>query len=148
VRRLDGAFRFAEELFRVQFRERVCGKVMKIYSIDHVQLAMPPDGEARAREFYSGILGLAEVPKPLVLAKRGGLWFEMGPVKLHLGVEQDFRAAKKAHPALRIQGLDELADKCRRAGYNVTPDNELEGYNRAYIEDPFGNRIEFMELRV
>jgi catechol 2,3-dioxygenase-like lactoylglutathione lyase family enzyme len=118
---------------------------MKIYSIDHVQLAMPIGDEAVAREFYCGILGLNEVPKPPALAKRGGLWFETGPVKLHLGVESDFRAAKKAHPALLIQGLAELTEKCRLAGYKVTPDNELEGYDRAYIEDPFGNRLEFME---
>jgi catechol 2,3-dioxygenase-like lactoylglutathione lyase family enzyme len=118
---------------------------MTIHSIDHVQLAMPAGEEATAREFYSGILGLTEVPKPPALARRGGLWFESGPVKLHLGVESDFRPAKKAHPALLVQGLVELVNKCRQAGHTVTPDHELEGYSRAYIEDPFGNRIEFME---
>ncbi|HEY6331742.1 MAG TPA: VOC family protein [Blastocatellia bacterium] len=119
---------------------------MEIYSIDHVQLAMPPGEEARAREFYVGLLGLTEVPKPPVLAKRGGCWFEHGQVKIHLGIESDFRAAKKAHPALLVRGLDELTDRCRQAGCKVTPDHELEGYNRAYVEDPFGNRIELMEL--
>jgi catechol 2,3-dioxygenase-like lactoylglutathione lyase family enzyme len=119
---------------------------MEIYSIDHVQLAMPPGEEARAREFYTGLLGLSEVPKPPTLAKRGGCWFENGQVKIHLGIESDFRAAKKAHPALLLRGLDELTEKCRHAGYKVTPDHELGGYNRAYIEDPFGNRIELMEI--
>jgi len=118
---------------------------MRINQIDHVQLAMPSGGEDRARQFYGGILGLTEVPKPAALAKRGGLWFELGPVKLHLGVEADFRPAKKAHPALMVEGLDELIGRSRLAGHQVTPDYELEGYNRAYIEDPFGNRIEFME---
>ena len=119
---------------------------MEIYSIDHVQLAMPAGEEASARKFYGGLLGLAEIPKPPVLAKRGGLWFELGPVKIHLGVEADFRAAKKAHPALLLRGLNELSQRATDAGYKVTPDFELEGCDRAYIEDPFGNRIEFIEL--
>jgi catechol 2,3-dioxygenase-like lactoylglutathione lyase family enzyme len=119
---------------------------MSIYAIDHVQLAMPPNEEPRAREFYGGALGMTEVPKPPILAKRGGLWFELGVVKLHLGVEPDFRAAKKAHPALLVKGLQELMNRCTAAGYHVIPDNELAGYNRAYVEDPFGNRLELMEI--
>jgi catechol 2,3-dioxygenase-like lactoylglutathione lyase family enzyme len=120
---------------------------MEIYFIDHVQLAMPPGEEAKAREFYRGLLGLTEVPKPPPLAKRGGCWFESGHVRIHLGIENDFRPAKKAHPALLLRGLDELISKCRDLGYKVTPDHEVQGYDRAYIEDPFGNRIEVMERR-
>lgn len=119
--------------------------MMKLHGIDHVQLAMPPGGEASARAFYSGILELVEVPKPARLAARGGLWFELGPIKIHLGVEQEFRPAKKAHPALVIDDLTELTRRCQVAGHKVTPDFELEGCNRAYVEDPFGNRIEFIE---
>jgi len=118
---------------------------MRILRIDHVQLAMPPLSEDRARAFYIGILGLSEVPKPAELAKRGGVWFEGEAVKLHLGVEPDFRPAKKAHPALVVQGLAELIAKCEAAGYKTKPNAPFDGYNRCHVEDPFGNRIELME---
>ncbi len=118
---------------------------MRVYAIDHVQLAMPANQEQQARAFYSEILGLAETPKPPNLAKRGGLWFEQGELKIHLGIEQDFRPAKKAHPALLVEGLSELIERCKAGGYEVTGGEPLEGYNRAYVADPFGNRIELME---
>ena len=118
---------------------------MKIYAIDHVQLAMPAGEEEEARVFYNRVLGIVEVPKPPHLAIRGGVWFEQGNLKIHLGVEKDFRAAKKAHPALLVEGLDELVERCRIAGYEVVSDEPLEGYKRVYVSDPFGNRIELME---
>ncbi|HVF91969.1 MAG TPA: VOC family protein [Blastocatellia bacterium] len=118
---------------------------MKVYGIDHVQLAMPPGQEDRAREFYAGVLGLIEKPKPEELAKRGGLWFEQEKLRLHLGVEHDFRPARKAHPALLVDGLHLLIARCESAGYSVTSGEPLEGYRRAYVDDPFGNRIELME---
>ena len=118
---------------------------MNIYAIDHVQLAMPAGEEEKARAFYNQVLGIEEVPKPPHLAVRGGVWFEQGNLKIHLGVEKDFRAAKKAHPALLVKGLDELVEKCTNAGYEVVSDEPLEGYNRVYVSDPFGNRIELME---
>ena len=118
---------------------------MRILRIDHVQLAMPPGSEERARAFYADLLGLSEVPKPSELAKRGGVWFELGAVKVHLGVEEDFRPAKKAHPALVVEGLNELVAKCDMAGYKTKPDASFYGYNRVHVEDPFGNRIELME---
>ena len=121
---------------------------MRVYAIDHVQLAMPAGGEEKARAFYQGVLGLAEVPKPPHLAVRGGAWFENGSLKIHLGVEKDFRPAKKAHPALLVEGLDELISKCAEAGYETAADQPLEGYNRAYVSDPFGNRIELMEKTI
>lgn len=120
-------------------------KIMSIYAIDHVQLAMPAGEEEKARTFYNKVLGIEEMPKPPHLAKRGGVWFEQGNLKIHLGVDKDFRAAKKAHPALLVEGLDELAEKCRNAGFEVVSDEPLEGYNRVYVSDPFGNRIELME---
>ena len=118
---------------------------MKVYAIDHVQLAMPAGEEEKARTFYSGVLGIGEVPKPTHLAKRGGLWFEDGNLKIHLGVEKDFRPAKKAHPALLVKELGQLVEKCRGAGYEVVSDEPLAGHLRAYVSDPFGNRIELME---
>ena len=118
---------------------------MPIVAIEHVQLAMPPGLEQAAREFYQGLLGIPEVPKPPELAKRGGAWFESGPLKVHLGVENDFRPARKAHPAFIVEGLRELATTLQRAGYHVWKDQPLEGYDRLYADDSFGNRIELME---
>jgi len=118
---------------------------MKIIGIDHVQLAMPPGCEPQARAFYVDVLGLVEVPKPAHLAVRGGAWFELGPVKIHLGIERDFKAARKAHPGLSVQGLGDLTAALERAGYPVTRDDTIEGYNRVYVDDPFGNRIELIE---
>ncbi len=118
---------------------------MKVYAIDHVQLAMPAGEEEKARLFYAGVLGISETPKPPNLAKRGGVWFEEGNLRIHLGVEKDFRPAKKAHPALLVERLDELVERCRSAEYEVVSDEPLEGYNRVYVNDPFGNRLELME---
>lgn len=118
---------------------------MRVLAVDHVQLAMPAGEEDRARSFYSLTLGIKETPKPPHLAVRGGVWFEEGALKIHLGVEKEFRPAKKAHPALLVEGLGELVERCRAAGYEVVSDEPLEGYNRVYVSDPFGNRIELME---
>ena len=120
---------------------------MAFLAIDHVQLAMPAGEEATARAFYAGVLGLREVPKPPVLARRGGAWFAAGPMQLHLGVEADFRPARKAHPALRVDDLDALATRCAAAGYAPVWDSELPGYARFYVADPFGNRLEILEAR-
>jgi len=117
---------------------------MTILAIEHVQLAMPAGREAEAREFYFGLLGIPEVPKPPELAKRGGAWFERGSLKIHLGVEADFRPARKAHPALLARDLRALVEQLRRARVDVAED-PLEGYFRVYVADPFGNRIELME---
>jgi len=117
---------------------------MTIVGIDHIQLAMPAGGEDEARRFYTGLLEIPERPKPSELAKRGGAWFESAAVKVHLGVEPDFRPARKAHPALLVRGLGALVARLRHAGVNVVED-ELPGYYRVYVSDPFGNRLEFME---
>jgi catechol 2,3-dioxygenase-like lactoylglutathione lyase family enzyme len=118
---------------------------MLVQRLDHVQLAMPAGGEARARDFYQGILGIPEVPKPPHLAKRGGCWFEAGQLKIHLGVESDFRPARKAHPGLIVSDLRVLADRLQVAGYTLRDDEPLEGYDRVYVEDPFGNRLELLQ---
>jgi catechol 2,3-dioxygenase-like lactoylglutathione lyase family enzyme len=119
--------------------------VAGIIGLDHVQLAMPAGKEASARAFYSGVLGLVEEPKPANLAMRGGVWFKGGSLRLHLGIDVDFRPAKKAHPAFLVEGLADLAERCRLAGYPPVTDEPLEGLNRMYVFDPFGNRIELLE---
>jgi catechol 2,3-dioxygenase-like lactoylglutathione lyase family enzyme len=119
---------------------------MPIFSIDHVQIAMPPGQEDQARAFYVGILGFTEIPKPAGLAKRGGAWFQSDGVQLHLGVDADFRPARKAHPAFIVSGLDSLVAKIQAAGYKTdTSQPPLDEYKRAHVFDPFGNRIELME---
>jgi len=118
---------------------------MPVRAIEHVQLAMPRGGEDRARAFYRDVLGLPEVPKPEPLAARGGCWFENGVVKLHLGVEEDFRPAKKAHVALRVEGLDAILELARAAGCEVQGPEPFGGDRQAYVFDPFGNRLELLE---
>ena len=117
---------------------------MALIGIDHVQLAMPPGGEEEARAFYGVLLGLPERPKPAHLAARGGCWFEGPGLKVHLGVEQDFRPATKAHPALVTDDLPSLAATLRSAGSRVVGDEPLDGVERAYVDDPFGNRLELV----
>jgi len=113
-------------------------------AIDHVQLAMPPGGEQKARSFYGDVLGMTELPKPPELAKRGGCWFESGGVQLHLGVESDFRPAKKAHPALRCRDYSALLKRLRQAGIDVNEPDDIAGVSRCHVHDPFGNRLEII----
>src|SRR5690349_5241684 len=118
---------------------------MTIVGVDHVQLAMPAGGEAQARAFYGGLLGLPEKAKPPHLARRAGVWFESDLVKVHLGVDADFRPAQKAHPGLLVSGLRALVARLEAAGMQVSADEPLAGYERVYANDPFGNRLELME---
>jgi len=117
----------------------------RIVGIDHVQLAMPEGGENAARAFYAGVLGLTEMPKPAELSGRGGAWFAAGRVQVHLGVEADFRPARKAHPALQVEGLAALVARCEAAGVTVARDVPLPGMDRVHVADPLGNRIELVE---
>ncbi|MFD5818653.1 VOC family protein [Streptomyces sp. NPDC059618] len=114
-------------------------------ALDHVQLAAPPGSEDRLRAYYGDALGMTEVPKPPVLAARGGCWFEAGAVRLHLGTEDPFRPARKAHPGLRVTGIDALAARIAATGAPVTWDEDLPGHRRFFSEDPVGNRLEFLE---
>lgn len=118
---------------------------MPIDGFHHVQLAMPAGGEPEAVAFYEGLLGIEHVPKPPNLAARGGCWFENTQLKLHLGVEADFRAAHKAHPALLVSELAALIESLRAAGVAIVDNEPLEGFARVFVDDPFGNRIELME---
>jgi catechol 2,3-dioxygenase-like lactoylglutathione lyase family enzyme len=116
-----------------------------IVRLDHVQIAIPRNGEDRARAFYRDLLGIPERAKPANLAARGGVWFERGELKLHAGVDDDFRPALKAHAALQVEGLAELVLRLRAAGVRVVDDEPLPGHDRVYVDDPFGNRIELLE---
>jgi catechol 2,3-dioxygenase-like lactoylglutathione lyase family enzyme len=119
---------------------------MKLLAIDHIQLAMPAGEEEKARAFYGELLGMTEIPKPPELAQRGGAWFRAGSVTLHLGVDADFRPARKAHPALLVDDLEAFIQVCQANGLETdTSQPPLEGYKRAHVFDPFGNRIELME---
>jgi catechol 2,3-dioxygenase-like lactoylglutathione lyase family enzyme len=113
--------------------------------IDHVQLAIPEGAEDRCRPFYVGLLGMREVPKPQALARRGGLWLEKGSVRIHLGIENDFRPAGKAHPAIAVDDLDGLAHLLTGAGFEPSWDDAIPDVRRFYVSDPVGNRIEFMD---
>jgi catechol 2,3-dioxygenase-like lactoylglutathione lyase family enzyme len=106
---------------------------------------MPRGAEETARRFYGGILGLSEIEKPPVLARRGGVWFALGEQQLHLGVEEDFQPARKAHPAIVVRDIDEFRDRLTAADLSPIDDDALPGYRRFYVADPFGNRLEFLE---
>jgi len=114
-------------------------------SIHHVQVAIPAGGEAAARRFYGDLLGFPELPKPEPLRRRGGVWFATGTLDLHLGVDPDFRPARKAHVAYRVDGLAALRDRLAAAGHPPLEDEPLPGYRRCYVDDPFGNRVELLE---
>ncbi len=118
-----------------------------ITGLDHIQLAMPEGEEARARAFFSGVLGMPELEKPNSLKGRGGCWFSCGPQELHVGVEEGFRPAKKAHPAFLLADLDAIQVRLAAAGVEVAHQPPLPNARRIFIEDPFGNRIELIERR-
>lgn len=114
-------------------------------ALHHVQLAMPAGEEDAARKFFADVLGMSEIAKPSALAARGGAWFRAGNIELHLGVEDDFRPARKAHPGIVVTALDTLVERLAEAGQPVRWDEEFPGYRRIYAHDPFGNRLEFLQ---
>ncbi|RKS72089.1 putative enzyme related to lactoylglutathione lyase [Actinomadura pelletieri DSM 43383] len=125
-----------------------------ITGVHHILLAAPPGSEDALRAFYTDVLGLEEITKPPELARRGGAWFRTTDrhghgnghgIELHLGIEDTFRPARKAHPALLVHDLDALAARLRAAGHDITPDTLLPGHRRFYADDPVGNRLEFLE---
>jgi catechol 2,3-dioxygenase-like lactoylglutathione lyase family enzyme len=116
-----------------------------VVALDHLLLAMPRGREAEARAFYGDLLGLRELTKPASLAVRGGVWFALGTQQLHLGIEGEFRPAKKAHPAFLVRDLAGLRARLERHGYALYEDEPLDGYERCFVADPFGNRLELME---
>ena len=118
---------------------------MAITGIDHVQVAAPAGCEDAARAFYGGLLGLDEIPKPAALAARGGCWFRAGAQELHVGVEEPFAPARKAHPGLVADDLDALAGRLRDGGHEVAFDDAIPGAKRFHVADPFGNRLEIRQ---
>ena len=116
-----------------------------IKQIDHVQLAAPIGSEDLARSFFQDILSLPEVEKPEELKKNGGVWFSNGQVHLHVGVEDSFQPAKKAHPAFEVDDIDAFAAHIRSKGLEIQVDDKLPGAKRFYVDDPFGNRLEFLQ---
>jgi catechol 2,3-dioxygenase-like lactoylglutathione lyase family enzyme len=118
---------------------------MTVIGIDHVQVAAPAGCEPEARAFYGGLLGLVELPKPEVLAARGGCWFAAGAQELHVGVEEPYAPARKAHPSFVVSDLDDLAARLGAAGIEVKHDDLIPGTRRFETTDPFGNRLEFRQ---
>jgi catechol 2,3-dioxygenase-like lactoylglutathione lyase family enzyme len=116
-----------------------------IVGIDHVQVAVPPGGEAAARAFYGEVLGLEEVSKPATMRDRGGFWFRAGAQELHVGLEEPFHPARKAHPGFVVDDLGALVERIRAAGGEVTPDSSIPGVERVFAHDPFGNRLELRQ---
>ena len=117
----------------------------KLLGLHHIQLAMPEGEEEAALKFYGAILGMTQVAKPPELAPRGGLWFRDGALEVHLGIEEPFTPARKAHPAFLVRNLATLRERIETAGYRVTDDVPLEGFHRCHVRDPFGNRLELVE---
>jgi catechol 2,3-dioxygenase-like lactoylglutathione lyase family enzyme len=117
----------------------------RLTGLHHVQLAAPAGSEDALREFYGEALGMTEVPKPPMLATRGGAWFRSGGLELHLGIEDDFRPARKAHPGIVVTGLDEVVARLGAHGSDVTWDDNFPGFRRCYVADPHGNRLELLE---
>jgi catechol 2,3-dioxygenase-like lactoylglutathione lyase family enzyme len=125
-------------------RELIVGPVLE--AIDHVQLAAPPGCEDEARRFFGELLGLEELEKPEALRGRGGAWFRVGAQQLHVGVEDGFTPARKAHPAFSVRRYDELLARLRSAAVDLVEDEALPGVRRCYVFDPWGNRIELLAV--
>jgi catechol 2,3-dioxygenase-like lactoylglutathione lyase family enzyme len=115
--------------------------------IHHVQLAMPAGGEAAAERFYAELLGMTPLPKPPHLVARGGCWFACGDFQLHVGVEAPFAPARKAHPAVLVSDIASVRASIAARGHEIVEDTQLDGFERFYTSDPFGNRIEIIALR-
>jgi catechol 2,3-dioxygenase-like lactoylglutathione lyase family enzyme len=116
------------------------------WQLDHVQLAIPPGAEGRCDEFYVTLLGFHALEKPPLLAARGGRWYRRDGVTVHLGVEDDFRPAKKAHPAIAVDDYDQLLVRLGDAGVDVRPDESIPGTTRCHVDDPVGNRLELIDV--
>ncbi|QKS69913.1 VOC family protein [Paenalkalicoccus suaedae] len=118
---------------------------MFVTRLDHVQLAAPKDTEEIARKFYQIVLQFDEVEKPPALKENGGVWFQSGDVHLHIGTEESFTAAKKAHPGFEVEDLVALKNHLSKKNIPYIEDDKLPGANRIYVADPFGNRLEFLQ---
>ncbi|MFB7826946.1 glyoxalase [Streptomyces hydrogenans] len=124
------------------------GPAFALGGLHHVQLSIPAGGEDACRAFWGDVLGLTEVEKPPVLAARGGCWFRGGGIEVHLGVEEDFRPARRAHPGILVSGIRALAERLESRGTAVTWDDDFPGHTRFHTSDGLGNRLEFLEPSV
>jgi catechol 2,3-dioxygenase-like lactoylglutathione lyase family enzyme len=115
-----------------------------VLALDHIQLAAPPGCEEAARRFFGELLGLEEIPKPEAIRARGGVWYRVGEHELHIGVDQSFAPARKAHPAFRSDGYDEVRERLLAGGIEVADDAAIPGVRRCFVADPWGNRIELI----
>jgi catechol 2,3-dioxygenase-like lactoylglutathione lyase family enzyme len=145
LRRLRDAREQREIWFR-RAHDILPGMNQRVARIDHIQIAAPRGCEAAARDFYGSVLGLKEIEKPPILAARGGCWFECGSQQVHIGVEENFQPARKAHPAFAVSDLDELRRTLLARSVPIVEDENLPGTRRFYAEDPWGNRLEFVEM--
>jgi len=114
--------------------------------IDHIQIAAPAGSEDAARQFYGELLGMEEIPKPENLKARGGCWFLCGPQEVHIGIQNDFRPAIKAHPGFTVNALNQLKSRLEKANYTISNEPPIAGRSRFFTHDPFGNRVEFLEF--
>jgi catechol 2,3-dioxygenase-like lactoylglutathione lyase family enzyme len=117
----------------------------RLVGLHHVQLAMPPDEEEEAIAFYEGVLGLEQIPKPPELSPRGGVWFRSGDLEVHLGIEEGFHPAMKAHPAFLVEDLERVRARVEMSGFKAIDSVPIPGHRRVYVRDPFGNRLELIE---
>jgi len=118
---------------------------MSVLGLDHIQIAIPEGGEALARHFYGGVPQLEEVEKPVALRAYGGVWLQAGAIGVHLGVDADFRPQLKAHPGLIVAALDDMLERARSLGLKTSDPDRFLAWRRAYVFDPFGNRLELLE---
>jgi catechol 2,3-dioxygenase-like lactoylglutathione lyase family enzyme len=118
---------------------------VKILGIDHVQVAVPPGGKAEARAFYGDLLGLEELPRQTTWSDSPGCWFRAGAQELHIGFDGAFHPARKAHPSFVVDDLEALVGRLRAAGTEAIPDASIPGVERAFVHDPFGNRLELRQ---
>lgn len=125
--------------------KEVEGMEFSIGKIDHIQVAAPKGGEAEARQFYSEVLDMKEIEKPGPLKGRGGVWFEFGSFQLHVGIDEPFVPAKKAHPAFKVAGYEALQKHLTAQGVEFRTDDSIRGVERFFVFDPFGNRLEFLK---
>lgn len=114
--------------------------------IDHIQIAAPPNSEEQARQFYGELLGMKEIPKPENLKGRGGCWFQCGAQEVHIGIQETFTPAKKAHPGFTVNALQQLKSRLEAAHCTISDEPPIAGRARFFTHDPFGNRIEFLEF--
>ena len=116
-------------------------------SLHHVNVTVPRSLEAAARHFYGEVMGIPEVPKPESSRGRGGAWYQLGPIQLHLSVEDvEDASLSKRHVCYTVADLAAAEERFRDAGVEIVPDDmPVPGWSRFYVRDPGGNRLEIAQ---